>query len=185
MRYLALLVGMMVVVICGQGASAQRRQVLEIPIAEGRRISVAVMDGGPVPAENERLKIEIAGMVVSAAQDSQPGPALIWNFSFRVKDGASLGAVAVDDVTADPIAVMVNDNAPVLQNGTWGGRARPLLINARDLPWLYEPKPTIKVFRFTVRHADGEVSVLHQLAWFPVPTKNVIREHAEKVRPGG
>jgi|SRR6266850_2107733 len=169
----------------GQTAAAQQQKVVEIPIAGGQRISVAIADAGPVPAENERLKIEVAGMLIRAAHEGQPGPFLLWNFSFRSKDGFVPIAVAVDDVTADPLVAVVNDTAPVLQNAIWGGRARPILINATNLPWVYEEKPTIKVFRFTVRQADGSASVLHQLAWFPASAKKAIRDHADKVRHGG
>ena len=68
------------IAILGQAAAAQQQKVVEFPIAGGQRISVAITDAGPVPAENERLKIEVTGMLIRAAHEGQPGPFLVWNY---------------------------------------------------------------------------------------------------------
>ena len=164
---------------------AQRTETVEIRIAGGKTISAAITGRGPVPVEDARVKIEVAGMLISPSRENSKEPLLIWNFSFRAKGAQQPIAVKVDDVTLDPILALVSDDKPVLRDNTWAGRANSIPITKEALPWVFDPRPTMKVFRFTVRYADDQESVLHQLAMYPASAKQAIRSHADKLRSGG
>src|SRR5262249_6579694 len=165
--------------------AAEAVRVIDFKIAGGKTVAVSVTDSGPVPAENDRVKIEVAGMLILPSFQGRKGPFFLWNFAFRSKDGRPVSGVLIEDVTVDPIIELVADQKAHLQDGTWSGRGRPIAITREDLPWVFEPKDTLKVFRFTIRHADGGNSILHQLAWYSGSAKDAIRKQAEKGRSGG
>ena len=171
-------------VILAQTTVAQPTKTVQLRIAGGKTISATVADGGPLPAEDARLKIEVAGILVRFREDRKE-PQLVWNFSFRAKVGQPVSAVNVDDVTEDPVSSLVSDSRPTLQDSVWRGFAQPIGITKEMIPWLYDSKPLVKVFRFTVRYEDDSESTLHQLAWYPASFKEAVRAHADKLRSGG
>lgn len=156
----------------------------EVKIAGGRTIPVPMTAEKAPPAANERLEIQLAGPVVAPSAETKNQPNLVWEFALRVKDGQPPKRVVVEDVTADPIVRLVIDEAPRLDRQRWAGQARPIHLTAENTAWVFDPKPTVKVFRFTVLLADGSESVLHQAASFPEPAKTLIRTHADKIRSG-
>jgi hypothetical protein len=165
-------------------AFAQQKKTIQVRVAEGKTISAVVDDQGPFPAEDARVKIEVAGILVMLEKERKE-PQLVWNFSFRSKVNQSISGVKVDDVTKDPVASLVTDGHPVLKESVWRGTAPPIAINKQMTPWLYDSKPEIRVFRFTVRYQDESEIILHQLAFYPVSAKETVRTHAEKLRTGG
>ena len=171
-------------VILAPEAFAQQKQTLQLKIAEGRTISATFDDRGPFPAEDARVKVEVAGILVRFREDRKE-PQLVWNFSFRAKVSQLLSGVKVDDVTEDPVVGLVNDSHPTLKENLWSGTAQPITINKETVPWLYDSKPMIKVFRFTIAYQDGNESILHQLAYYPASFKETVRDHADKLRAGG
>jgi hypothetical protein len=163
---------------------AQETKTIQLRIAEGKTILATVDDRGPFPAEDARVKIEVAGILVRFREDRKE-PQLVWNFSFRTKASQLVSGVKVDDVTEDPVAGLVSDGRPTLKENLWSGTAQPVPISKDTIPWLYDSKPMIKVFRFTVQYQDGSQAVLHQLAWYPASFKETVRAHADKLRVGG
>jgi hypothetical protein len=165
-------------------ASAQPTETIEIGIAGGQKIVTNISRGGPVPAEDLRIKIEFGGIIVGPSRTNSREPELVWNFSFRNKTNHNVLAVIVEDVTFDPVKTLVGDLEPVVRNDVWSGRAEPIVVTKEALPWVYDSGPTMKVFRFTVRYDDDQRSVLHQLVMFQPPAKEQIRERAALVRSG-
>lgn len=163
---------------------AQPTETIEIAIAGGQKIAATISRGGPVPAEDLRIKIEYAGMLVGPSRTNSREPELVWNFSFRIKTNHNVLAVIVDDVTFDPVKTLVGDLEPALRQNVWSGRAEPIAITKETLPWVYDDRATMKVFRFTVRYDDDQRSILHQLAMFRAAAKEVIRDKAANVRAG-
>ena len=162
----------------------QQTKTLQLRIAGGKTISATVDDRGPFPAEDARVKIEVAGILVRFREDRKE-PQLVWNFSFRAKVREPVTAVKVDDVTEDPVGGLVSDSQPTLKEDVWRGTAQPIPISKETIPWLYDSKPMVKVFRFTVRYQDDSEAILHQLAWYPASFKETVRGHADKLRSGG
>jgi hypothetical protein len=171
-------------VIWAAAAFAQQTKTMQLRIAGGKTISATVDDRGPFPAEDARVKIEVAGILIRFREDRKE-PQLVWNFSFRAKVSQPVSWVKVDDVTEDPVVGLVSDSQPALKENVWSGIAQPIAISKDTIPWLYDSKPMVKVFRFTVRYQDDSEAILHQLAWYPASFKETVRAHADKLRAGG
>ena len=164
-----------------QVAPGQQSQTIQVEIAGGKMISAVLTDGEPVPTEDQRVKTEEPGILTSPSAEDSKGLNLIWNFSFRNKGVQRPTAVTVDDVTEDPISNLVKDGQPTLRDNVWRGRAQGIVISTKNLPWLFDSKPTIKVFRFVVRYQDNTESLLYQIAPYPVSAKEIIRFTAGQV----
>jgi hypothetical protein len=165
-------------------AFSQPTETIEIGIAGGQKITANISRGGPVAAEDLRIKIEVAGIIVGPSRTNSREPELIWNFSFRNKTNHNVLAVIVDDVTFDPVKTLVGDLEPVSRNNVWRGFAEPIVVTKEALPWLYDERATMRVFRFTVRYDDDQRSVLYQLAMYQPLAKEQLRERAALVRSG-
>ncbi len=163
---------------------AQPTETIEIGIAGGQKITANIGRGGPVPAEDLRIKIEVAGILVGPSRTNSREPELVWNFSFRSKTNHNVLAVIVEDVTFDPIKTLVGDLEPVVRDNVWRGFAEPISVTKEALPWLYDDRATMKIFRFTVRYDDDQRSVLHQLAMYQAGAKEQLRERAAMIRSG-
>lgn len=167
-----------------QLAAAQPTKTIQVRIAEGKTISATVDERGPFPAEDATVKVEVAGILVRFREDRKE-PQLVWNFSFRAKVSQPITRVRIDDVTEDPVVGLIGDNQPTLKGNLWSGTAQPIAISKETIPWLYDSKPLIKVFRLTVQYDDGSEAILHQLSWYPASFKDTVRAHADKLRAGG
>jgi hypothetical protein len=163
---------------------AQPTETIEIGIAGGQKITANISRGGPVRAEDLRIKIESAGIRVGPGSKDSREPELIWNFSFQNKSTHNVVAVIVDDVTLDPVKTIVGDLEPILHDAVWQGFADAVVVTKEALPWLFDAGSTMKVFRFTVRYDDDQRSTLHQLAMYQDLAKEQIRETAALVRSG-
>jgi hypothetical protein len=51
------------------GAFAQQTKTMQLRIAGGKTISATVDDRGPFPAEDARVKIEVAGILIRFRED--------------------------------------------------------------------------------------------------------------------
>lgn len=163
---------------------AELRDTVEIRIAGGKTIVATITAGGPVPAEDTRIKIEFAGLLVGAEPENSREPHLIWSFRVRNKRPQEPVAVTVDDVTFDPIVALVRDDNPSVRAGSWSGAARAIPLTKSALPWVFDSGSTMKVFRFTVRYADDQESVVHQLTMVPESAKETIRAQGNRIRSG-
>jgi len=163
---------------------SQPTETIEIGIAGGQKITANISRGGPVRAEDLRMKIEWAGIGIRPNPTNSREPEFLWNFSLQNKSTHNVAAVTVDDVTFDPVKTMVGDLEPVLQDEVWRGLAEPIVITKEALPWVYDDRVEMRVFRFTVRYDDDQRSVLYQLAMFQPLAKEQIREAAALVRSG-
>jgi len=165
-------------------AFAQPTETIEVGIAGGQKITAKITARGVLPTEDSRIKIEVAGMIVGPSPKNSREPELLWNFSFRSKTNHNVLAVIVEDVTFDPVKTMVSDLEPVLRKDAWSGFAEPIAVTKEALPWLFDERTTMRVFRFIVRYDDDQRSILHQLAMYPAGAKEAILSLANKLRAG-
>jgi hypothetical protein len=82
-----------------------------------------------------------------------------------MRNGAKPVAVAVDDVTDMPILSIITDNAPVLtKDNVWNNVSLPHHPVDEYAKWMLTLENSIRVYRFTVKMADGTTHVL----WYPI-----------------
>ena len=98
-----------------------------------------------------------------------------WNFSIRPKQATELSAIRIEDVTDPAPLLLVNDVAPQQDGGKWTENAGLMELSSTSVRWLYEPKETVRVFRFTISEADGRSYVLYQGVQYSPAAKDAIR----------
>lgn len=146
-----------------------------VPVAGGQVVHVPVTDQGPIPAENDDFKVEVAGINLTPSAGDPESAALFWSFMLTDKSGEGAASIRVEEVAPSPDVVgLVEDPSPDFTGGSWSHELEPVRPGPVVTPWLYEDGASIFVFRFTIDHGTGEPTVLHQLAWFPVSAKQAL-----------
>jgi hypothetical protein len=129
-------------------------------ILGGTKIAAEVERGIPLPAIGRGVRVEVAGFFLQNRK---------LHYTFGFSGRPALKSVLVEDVTDRAAVTLVEDNAPVLStvlgNGYWKGDSAGLALDRSTLPWFFARGATTKVFRFTIRMADGSPDlVLYQPA---------------------
>lgn len=172
---------------CASQRTYMGHKVVDMPfiVAGGKTVALPVTDSGPIPAENQSFKIEMAGFTVRPAEDNPSQAVLTWQFALTAKSSQTLERVVVEEVAPSDIEKsFVEDRVPLLKGKTWSRTAQPLLASRTSTPWLYTDKASIYVFRFTIK-APGEPDiVLYQPAWFSKSAKEIFRERIAKINGG-
>ena len=129
-------------------------------ILGGAKIAADVERGMPLPAVGRGVRVEVAGFLLRDRK---------LHYTFGFSGRPVLESVLVEDVTG-PVAVkLAEDLSPVLStvqgNGYWKGESVGFVLDRSTLPWFFASGATTKVFRFTIRMADGSPDlVLYQPA---------------------
>jgi hypothetical protein len=147
-------------------------------IADDKTIYLPVTKAGPIPAENENYKVEIAGIITGPSKINPEKSVLIFAFSFTNKRGNSLKNVKIEQVYPSKSKVeLINDNNPTFNENIWSENAMPLEINKYNVPWFYVKGDTTFIFKFTFLSIDGASTILYQPSSFPDQAKKMLREH--------
>lgn len=169
---------------CASQNTYMGHKVVDMPftVAGGKTVSLPITDAGPIPAENQSFKIEVAGFTVGPSKDNPSQAMLTWRFGLTAKSSQTLERVVVEEVA--PAAVeklLVEDHAPALKDKVWSGSSQPIEASKTSTPWLYTDKASIYVFRFTIKARGEPDAVFYQPAWFSKPAKEKFREMIAKI----
>lgn len=159
-------------------------KVVDMPfnVAGGKTVSLPITDAGPIPAENQSFKIEVAGFTVVPSKDNPSQAILIWQFTLTARSSQTLERVVVEEVApTDVEKLLVEDHAPLLKGKIWSRTSQPIEASKTLTPWLYTDKASIFVFRFTIKAREEPDTVLYQPAWFSKPVKEMFREMIAKI----
>jgi len=155
---------------------------MPFPLAGGEIVSLPVTDAGTIPAENEKIKIEVAGYNVGPIPGQEKVPGLFWIFGFTSKLNQKIESVIVQEVfSTDKAISVVDDEAPSMKGVTWSTHTGYAEVSASGIPWLYSNKPTFFVYKFSIK-IDGEKVVLYQPVYFSNRAKQLFVDHADKLR---
>jgi len=152
------------------------KRVIDAPfvIAGGKTIYLPSTDAGPIPAENDFVVIQSAGFFVGPSKENPKQAVLNWGFSFKSKSLDTFEEVVVEEVSpSDTEVTYIRDSAPVLKNKQWLRNREPLVVSQTVVPWLYSGKPSVFVFKFTIKVKDQVPVVLYQPAWFSKEVKSM------------
>lgn len=141
-------------------ASLAEAKTKSFTILGGTKIAAEVERGVPLPAVGRGVRVEIAGYFL---RDHK------LHYAFGFSGRPELAGVLVEDVTGPQAVTLVEDSSPVLStvlgNGYWKGESAGFALDRGTLPWFFANVATTKVFRFTIRMADGSPDlVLYQPA---------------------
>jgi hypothetical protein len=98
-----------------------------------------------------------------------------WSFVISPKQAAMLNTVRIEDVSDSTPLLLVNDVAPQLDEAKWTEKAGLMDLSAANVRWLFEPKETVRIFRFTMSEPDGQSYVLYQGVRYSPASKEAIR----------
>lgn len=158
-------------------------QDIPIKIAGGKTISVKVTPRGAVPAENEKVRITVAAVLIQAPQAIGDTGSLIWSFGLQTKTPDEITRITVENVfPSDPAVQLHTDENPRLKDGDWIGQLNNGDPDGEQNGWLRAKGPTSFVFKFTVRYKDGTETSLHQLSMFNDNAKQFFQNHLDRFR---
>ena len=163
----------------------QNIEVHEVPfkIAGGKIIKLKITDQGALPAENEKIKITTAAVLVGPSGKDKMSPALIWSYGLAVKTTDDISKITIEDVFPNnPAVLILTDNMPKIENGNWIGQVHNGDANGSNNAWLKTKKLSVFVFKFTVYFKDGSNSVLYQLSAFNEEDKKFFLERANMLQ---
>lgn len=126
---------------------------VNLPIAGGETIEIEVLDGMPLPAQDERARIDVAGWTRVEGELGQVEIADALVVSFQ--GNAIPTWIRVEDVTSDPVVLVLDDSNPTVKGGLW--RAAVRRMQAEEAAELSRPGDEANVLPFH-----------HRLrGWFP------------------
>jgi hypothetical protein len=144
-----------------------------VPLSNGETMEMSIKNGGLTLADQDGIRIVEAGALNPSATKKE----IVCTFQLIVKSGHAPKRILIEDMTEDPVRVVVDDPAPKLDAANHWKLTTPVL-DAKDpiFAWLTQLDDTIRVYRFTVTLADGSQVVLKQPQMYPVFMKQLIRK---------
>ena len=150
-------------------------------ISGGEVITLPITNAGPIPAENDYYKIEVAGFSAGPSKEHQNQTCLNWNFAFSAKKTVLLQQVKIELVApGNESKVIIQDRTPIIKRYVWSGSPKPILLNKRSTPWLFESGSSTFIFKITIKSKGNKDSVLYQPSIFSEQSKMVFRNMANK-----
>ena len=153
--------------------------MVEFKIAGGQIVKCPATDVGPLPAENGPYKMEVAAFM-TGQDETGKHTFLIFTFGLTVQKKGKPAHITVEDVTDAAAVMMVDDKGPKIEKKYWRGDAAPLMVQEASTPWVFDQKPTIRIFRVTISAKDTPDVVLYQPAWYSAQAKSQIARMAKK-----
>ena len=148
-------------------------------------MDLRVSTAGALPAEDRKVRIEVAGILVSPSKEEPKRANLLWTFGFTNKGMKAVESVRVEEVSPTEVAITrVDDASPEFKDGYWIGNSVPTEATRDTQPWLYAEGPSNFVFRFSVKEPGKEPRVLYQVAAFSQEAKEYFRAQIKKINEG-
>lgn len=141
-------------------------------ISTGEKIEIPLQNGGPAPAKEGPIQVELA-LFLPATEKDQKG--IRYQFALTDRSPTPPRSIRVEDVTDDHTVLLVEDRQPQLKDGRWLQRSAFIPGTDPSLSWLQYVDDAMRVFRFTVETADGRQVVLYQGWSIPGWAKTRIR----------
>jgi hypothetical protein len=143
-----------------------------VSVAGGGSISLERSGGGFKRAENDRVGVSDASLQPVIFDGNYY---VRWTFAVRPKQATQLTDIRIEDVSGATPLLLVNDVAPQRNAGIWTENAGLMEVSSPAASWLFDPKETVRVFKFTISEPNGQSYVLYQGALQSPATKQAIR----------
>lgn len=145
---------------------------LSVPIAGGRPVDLEREGTGFKQAANDRVIITNVGLQAVKLNGNNY---VRWSFAIKARQAAVLSTVRIEDVSGPAPLLLVNDVAPQVDAGQWTENAGLMDLSSASVRWLFEPKATVRIFRFTINEPDGKSYVLYPGVKYSPASKEAIR----------
>jgi hypothetical protein len=165
------------------GREFMGHKVIETPfaIAGGTTVVLPMTDAGAVPAEDGKVKIEVAGPIINISKENSKLAVLTWTFGLtaKIKDIESISVAEVAPTETE--IVLVNDQMPKLAKKYWIGSTPPVVVTHEAVPWLFTDDTSTFVFRFVINERGKTPRVLYQPTRFSGEAKAYFRAMIAKI----
>lgn len=145
---------------------------VSVPVAGGQSISLDRQGSGFKQAGNDRVMISTP---VLQALNMDGNYYVRWNFTILPRQAETLSLIHIDEMTDTAPLTLVNDVAPQLEGGKWTENAGLIPVSSTNVRWLFEPKESLRLFRFTLSEPEGRSYVLYQGAQYSPSSKAALR----------
>lgn len=105
---------------------------------------------------------------------------LIFTFGMTVQKQGKPTHITIEDVSDEKVVMLVDDKSPKIEKKYWKGYAAPLMVLESSTPWVFDEKPTIKIFRVSISAKDVPDVILYQPAWYAAQVKKPLAIMAKK-----
>jgi hypothetical protein len=161
--------------------------VTEMPflLAGNETRYLPITSGGPIPAENQTVKIEVSGLFTERGETKDSTAKLTWVFGFSLKQALEIDAVQVEQVfpSAEPVP-MLKDVDPMrkITKGGWSGSSPSGEMSEALNPWFFRAGGSVFVYKFTITPKGAQPVVLFQPTWISEQAKQTLRAALKKPR---
>jgi len=146
-----------------------------VTIADGTKVNVPMGAALNAPVEDGTVFIEVLQFSPWEMGKDKPR-AVVFNFVIKFEKGAAPTSVKVEDVTEEPIEEIFNqENSHLMKKNIWGGTSRPFAPQDEHVKWILTLDNNIRIYRFTVKLADGTTHVLLKPVMIPAYMKDFVR----------
>jgi hypothetical protein len=155
------------------GTCLAGEQRVSMTTADGQSVSFTVSrTKSPDRVSNEWIRDATVALSVNVDQDKGMGT-MGYEISFEPRV-EGITSVRVSDVTVPPEVLVLDDKAPEFREGLYYRISEPIEISPQTLPWFYEKRMTIKIFKFVITGPEGETKTLYQPALYREGDKRLI-----------
>lgn len=159
-------------------------EVKKVPFktVENRVLYLPITDAGTIPAKKDGFTMRVAGFSINKSKIAKHQSEFMWNFSFKTTNKSKISHINIEEIYAsDRVKLIAKVTNPQLKNGIWSYHTSPIIANKENLPWIFENRARICLFRISVDMKSDKKVVLHQLVWFSKPTlahfANIIKKY--------
>lgn len=166
------------------GREFMGRKVIETPfvLAGGTTVMLPMTEAGAIPADDGKVKIQVAGFVIKPSTENPKRATLVWTFGLTSKSLKNIESISVAEVApADTEIVLVNDLAPKLTKKYWMGSSTPVEVTREAAEWLFADDVSTFVFRFNINERGKAPRVLYQPTMFSGEAKAYFREMIARI----
>jgi hypothetical protein len=164
------------------GCVVQQDVSVRVTTADGKVIDLPLTTA-PTPVTDGVVTVQSL-QIAPWDVDKEKGKAKTLAFTFVVqfKEGTAPARIDIEDVTEAPILPIFEDRNPkIVKNNLWGAVSSPVGPHDEHVNWLLTLDNSVRVYRFTVKLADGSVHVLYKPIFLSAPMKNYIRSILDNI----
>jgi hypothetical protein len=143
--------------------------------ADGEKVQVPVGLSANGPVDDGTVFVKLLQFAPFDMGKDKPR-AIVFNFIIEFAKGAAPTYVKVQDVTEEPIEdIFTDDHAHLMKKNVWGGTSRPFAPQDEHINWILTLDNNTRLYRFTVKLADGTTHKLIKALIVPAYMKDFMR----------
>ena len=155
------------------GCSVAPDVSVRVTIADGQVIEVPLTTMPPPPTDGI---VTIENFQFAPFDMGKDKPkAITFTYVVRLADGSKPANLLVEDFTEQPVLPILQDPKPLLVREHFvGGASRPFAPQDEHVKWILNLDNAVRIYRFTVKLADGSTHVLLKPVFVPAQMKSFL-----------